>query len=65
MLAAPSLWRGSVRNIFTPAILDQSRAARIVADMFGGQLQRTFSGSSYENAKHHKVSIYKKYGEST
>ena len=59
MVAAPSLWRGATRNIFSGDILDQSRAARVLADMFGGSLQRTFSGSNYENSKHHKVSIYK------
>ena len=58
-VAIPSLWRGATRNIFTTGILDQSRAARVLADMFGGQLQKTFSGSSYENTKHHKVSTYK------
>ena len=58
-VSLPALWRGAVRNIFTPEILEKSRAARVVADMFGGKLQKTFSGSSYENAKHHKVSVYK------
>ncbi len=58
-VAAPSLWRGSVRNIFTDGILAKSRAARVFANTFGGTLQRTFSGSTFENAKHHKVSIYK------
>ena len=57
--AAPSLWQGSVRYIFQPEILERSRAARIMADMFGGQLQRTFHGSNYENSKHHRVSIYR------
>ena len=59
MVSAPALWRGATRNIFTEDVLDISRASRILADMFGGQLQKTFSGSTYENAKHHKVSIYK------
>lgn len=57
--AAPSLWQGSVRYIFQPEILERSRTARIMADMFGGQLQRTFHGSNYENSKHHRVSIYR------
>ena len=59
LIATPALWRGATRNIFTPDMLDKSRAARVLADMFGGQLQRTFSGSNYENAKHHKVATYK------
>ena len=57
--AAPSLWQGSVRYIFQPEILEKSRSARIMADMFGGQLQRTFSGSNYENSKHHRATIYR------
>ena len=57
--AAPSLWQGAVRYIFQPEVLEKSRAARIMADMFGGQLQRTFSGSNYENSKHHRASIYR------
>ena len=59
MASAPSLWRGAVRNIFTPDTLAKSRSARIAADMFGGGLQKTFSGPTYENAKHHYVTIYK------
>ena len=57
--ATPSLWRGATRFIFTPELQAQSRAARVLADMFGGNLQRTFSGANYESAKHHRVSIYK------
>ena len=38
---------------------DQSRAARKLADIFGGQLQKTFSGASYENEKFHRVAQYK------
>ena len=59
IVSAPALWRGATRNIFTDDIKSRSRAARIAADMFGGGLQKTFSGSSYENAKHHRVSIYR------
>ena len=57
--AVPSLWRGATRNIFTPDLQARSRSARVLADMFGGNLQRVFHGSSFENAKHHRVSIYK------
>ena len=57
--SAPALWRGATRYIFTPEVLEKSRSARMMADMFGGQLQRTFHGSSYENQKHHLVSVYR------
>ena len=58
-LSAPSLWQGATRWIFRPEILEKSRTARQLADMFGGQLQRTFSGSNFENMKHHTVSLYR------
>ena len=54
-----SLWQGSVRNIFHPDLQRRSRSARILADMFGGNLQRTFSGAGFENSKHHRVAVYK------
>ena len=54
-----SLWQGSVRNILTPNLQQKSRSARVLADMFGGNLQRIFAGSNYENTKHHRVAIYK------
>ena len=59
IVSAPALWRGATRNIFTENLLEKSRAARVLADMFGGSLQRTFSGSSFENSKFHKVATYK------
>ena len=59
ILNAPALWRGATRNIFSPDLQAQSRSARILADMFGGNLQRIFSGASFENAKAHKVAKYK------
>ena len=59
ILKAPSLWRGATRFIFSPELQSRSRSARILADMFGGNLQRVFSGSNYENTKHHKVATYK------
>ena len=59
VLSAPALWQGATRYIFQPEVLEKSRAARIMADMFGGQLQRTFSGSNFENTKHHIVSVYR------
>ena len=57
--ATPGLWRGATRHIFQPHLLQQSRSLRKLADIFGGGLQKTFSGATYENAKHHKVSIYR------
>ena len=59
VLSAPALWRGATRFIFSPELQDQSRSLRILADMFGGNLQRTFSGSNFEASKHHRVAIYK------
>ena len=58
-LNVSALWQGATRNIFTPDLKNKSRSLRILSDMFGGSLQRTFSGSSFENEKHHRVSIYK------
>ena len=57
--SAPALWQGATRFIFQNRLLEQSRALRKLADSFGGQLQKTFSGSNFENAKHHKVTVYK------
>ena len=59
VVSAPALWRGATRSIFNENLLEKSRSARILADMFGGSLQRTFSGSNYENSKFHKVATYK------
>ena len=58
-LNVSSLWQGATRNIFTPDLKNRSRALRILSDTFGGSLQRTFSGSTFENAKHHRVAVYK------
>ena len=58
-LATPGLWRGTIRHIIPQHIKDQSRAARKLADIFGGQLQKTFSGAAFENEKFHRVAQYK------
>ena len=58
-LNVSSLWQGATRNIFTKQLKDQSRSMRILSDTFGGSLQKTFSGSNFENAKHHRVAVYK------
>jgi len=55
----PVLWRGSARFIFKQPLQDKSRAMRVLADMFGGNLQRTFSGSNFENNKHHLLTEYR------
>ena len=59
LLATPKLWRGATRFIFTPGLQQASRSARILADTFGGNLQRTFSGANFEGRKHHLVTEYK------
>ena len=58
-LAAPSLWRGATRWIFNPELQAKSRSARVLADMFGGNLQRIFSGSNFETVKQHRLAMYK------
>lgn len=55
----PALWRGSVRHIINEKLQSQSRAMSILADTFGGNLQRTFSGSNFENNKHHLLTEYR------
>lgn len=59
IMAVPSLWRGATRWIFTEDVQNQSRSMRMLADMFGGNLQRTFSGSNFENRKHHLLTQYR------
>ena len=54
----PGLWRGSTRNAFTETLKSQSRAVRKLADMFGGNLQRTFSGADFETYKRQLVAKY-------
>ena len=55
----PGLWRGITRHIFTDEIQDKSKAARYLADMFGGNLQQTHSGATYETAKSLRLAEYK------
>jgi hypothetical protein len=57
--SAPALWRGATRWIFNTDLQSKYRSARVLADMFGGNLQKVFSGASYENFKHHLVTKYK------
>ena len=55
----PVLWRGSTRMIFTEKLQSASRALRKAADMFGGNLQRIYSGSNFENRKKHILTQYR------
>ena len=58
-LNAPALWRGATRSVFTPELQSRSRSARVLADMFGANLQKIYSGANFENSKHHRVTVYK------
>ena len=58
-LNVSQLWQGATRNIFTPELKRKSAAAVALADMFGGSLDKTHSGSSFENSKFHRVAVYK------
>ena len=57
--SVPGLWRGAVRHILPREIQNKYRAARVLADMFNGNLQKTFSGSHFENRKHHILTEYR------
>tara|TARA_R110002153_G_scaffold40958_8_gene117070 strand:+ start:1688 stop:5734 length:4047 start_codon:yes stop_codon:yes gene_type:complete len=54
----PGLWRGSTRNAFTETLKSQSRSIRKLADMFGGNLQKTFSGADFESFKFNLAAKY-------
>tara|TARA_R110002167_G_scaffold6105_8_gene27837 strand:+ start:2583 stop:6560 length:3978 start_codon:yes stop_codon:yes gene_type:complete len=57
--STPVLWRGSTRMIFTEKLQNASRAMRKLADGFGGNLQRIYSGSNFENRKKHILTQYR------
>ena len=57
--AVPGLWRGITRHIFDDDIQDRSTAARALADMFGGNLEQTHSGATYETSKHLLTAKYR------
>ena len=59
MTNVSSLWQGSTRNIFHPDLLSRSPTAVKLAGMFGGLLQKVHPGATFENSKHHRVSVYK------
>ncbi len=55
----PGLWRGSVRHALPQHLQERSRSARILGDVLGGNLQKTYSGPGFENSKHHRVAVMK------
>ena len=67
--AVPGLWRGLTRQAFgnmgqADRLQEDSKEARILAESLGGNLQRSTSGATYENRKHHLISeIRGKLGE--
>ena len=58
-LDSPDLWRGAVRSAIPLEVQQQAPAGRELANILGGNLQRTFHGETFESAKHHRVSIMK------
>jgi hypothetical protein len=59
MQSTPALWRGSVRRAIPIELQRKYRSARVAAGMFGGHLQRVFSGHTFEEYKHAQLSKYK------
>ena len=56
-----ALWQNSVRNVLPPALQEKYEAARYLAEFFGGNVadQRTLSGPTFENFKHHVVTKFR------
>ena len=52
LVRSPELFKGSVAAITTADLQLKSPAIRKLADMFGGNLQRIYSGSNYESTIH-------------
>ena len=55
----PELWRNQIKAVIPADMQAKAVELRELADMFGGNLNRVFSGAAFENRKHHIVSIYK------
>tara|TARA_E500000331_G_scaffold26525_1_gene22659 strand:- start:33503 stop:37435 length:3933 start_codon:yes stop_codon:yes gene_type:complete len=60
--AIPGLWRGLTRQAFgnmgqADKLQEDSVEARILGESLGSNLQRSTSGATYENRKHHLISI--------
>lgn len=53
--AIPGLWRGLTRQAFDEDLQNKSTEARILGESLGSNLQRSTSGASYENRKHHLI----------
>lgn len=58
LMSTPSLWRKSTQWIFNDRLQEQSRAMRQLADMFNANVNKVFSGPSFESFKHHLTSKY-------
>ena len=54
-----ALFKGSLDFMFNPEIKGKYRAVRELSGMFGGGVQKIYSGATYENFKHHVVTKYK------
>lgn len=52
-------WQGQMRNNINAELRAKSRHARMASDTYGGSNQRIFSGSNFENAKHHQLTTYR------
>ena len=55
----PKLFRRATASIFTDSIQKKSEAARKLAEMFGANLDKVYSGAHNENAEHHRVTTYR------
>ena len=53
------IWYTPVRHVLTDDVLSRSRSARVLADLVGANPNKVFGGSSFEEEKHHRVSIYR------
>ena len=54
-----AFFKGSLDNMFKNKDIAKYRAVRELSGMFGGKIQRIYSGDTYENFKHNVVSAYK------
>lgn len=55
----PGLWRKATGHILTQELQGKSRALRKLADMFNANNQKLYSGSHFENRKHHLLTEYR------
>jgi hypothetical protein len=59
MTSGYRLLKGSTRFIFNHELQRKSKAARRLASMFDGSLQKVYGGAHFENFKHHQMTKYK------